>query len=132
MRLKSPTLVLGVPAVRRGDAVGRVIGIARSRAIRTGLVVGVAVAALLGLAAPAWPTDISIYGTTVCTTGDQTVGWTIVNAAPAIPMTISYVVASIGSQQYTTTGWTPVVAGDASTGAITVVPAGVSGLLVLN
>jgi LPXTG-motif cell wall-anchored protein len=100
--------------------------------MRAGLVIGVAIAALLGFAAPAWPTDVSIYGQTLCTTGDQTVNWTITNAAPTIGMTISYVVASIGPQQYTTTGWNPSVPGDASTNATTLVPAGVSGQLVLN
>ncbi|MGZ7011469.1 MAG: LPXTG cell wall anchor domain-containing protein [Ilumatobacteraceae bacterium] len=105
-------------------------GIARSRAGRLGLVAGVAVAAVVGMSAPAFAHNTAVHGTVTCDS-DHVVHWQIANYEDQ-PMTIESAVALVGQQSYPVTGYTSPVAGNSFTDATTIVPNAVGGTITLT
>ena len=105
-------------------------GFARSRAGRLGLVAGVAVAAVVGMSAPAFAHNTAVHGTVSCD-GDHVVHWQIANYEDQ-PMTIVSAVAAIGAQTYPVTGYTSPVANNSYTDAYTTVPDSVGGTITMT
>jgi LPXTG-motif cell wall-anchored protein len=112
--------------------VKRVAGIARSRAGRLGLVAGVAVATVVGFAAPAFAHHTSVRGSVECSNGDHLVHWDIQNDEIDQPMTIVSATASVGNQNYPVVGYTSPVANGDFTSATTTVPNAVGGTITLT
>jgi LPXTG-motif cell wall-anchored protein len=110
--------------------VNRVLGIARSRAGRVGLVAGLVATGVFALAAPASAHNAAVSGTTSCSDGTHVVHWTIGNDWPT-PMTIASATAKIGNQSYAVTGYANPVS-MAGTTATSVVPGGTSGTITLS
>ena len=115
-----------------GDVVKRVIEIARSRTGRFGLVIGVAVAALLGFAAPAYAHHPVLSGFTTCSDGVHVVHWSIGNSEANATMNIQTATATIGAQSYAVTGYSTPVGDSGTTSATTLVPGGTTGTITLT
>jgi LPXTG-motif cell wall-anchored protein len=95
-------------------------------------VAGIAVASLVGLAAPAYAHHTSVRGSVECSNGDHLVHWDIQNDESDQPMTIVSATASVGGQSYPVVGYTSPVATLAYTSATTTVPNGVGGTITLT
>jgi LPXTG-motif cell wall-anchored protein len=123
---------IGVAVFGREFAVKRLFGIGRSRAGRVGLVAGVVVAALGGLALPAYAHHAIVSGSTVCANNDHVITWSIGNNRDDELMTIESATATINGQSYAVTGYTSPVGFSGTTTATTVVPGPVTGTITLS
>jgi LPXTG-motif cell wall-anchored protein len=112
--------------------VKRVVGIARGRAGRAGLVAGVVVAAVVGLSAPAFAHYSTQSGQTSCSDGAHVITWSIHNSESNQKMTIDSATAVAGGQSYAVTGYAQPVDFSGTTSATTVVPGGTTGTAVLT
>jgi hypothetical protein len=110
----------------------RGFGIARGRALRASLIIGVVTATLVALAAPAWACDVIVSGTTTCTDGAHVVTWTFQNSESDKMMSINYALAATPSHMYTVSGWSPTVGFNGSTSATTTVPGNDAGPLNID
>jgi LPXTG-motif cell wall-anchored protein len=123
---------IGAAVFGREFAVKRLFGIGRSRAGRVGLVAGVVVAALGGLALPAYAHHAIVSGSTVCANNDHVITWSIGNNRDDELMTIESATATINGQSYAVTGYTSPVGFSGTTTATTVVPGPVTGTITLS
>src|SRR5260221_9158485 len=100
-----------------GTSVRRVLAFARSRAARIGLVGGVVIAVVIGLAAPAWPCSASATGSTACAGTDHAVQWSLTNGPLGGTMVVGTIVVQLGSHFYTATGFAATVPNSGTTTA---------------
>ena len=113
----------------------RALGLLRSRAVQAGLVGGMVVAVLLGLAAPAWPCTASVVGTVTCSNVDHVATWTLANGPVGGTMLVGTVTEQIGPDFYNVTGFTPTVLPNGTTSGTSTIAGfetNLSGLLTLS
>jgi Fibronectin type III domain len=118
-----------------GTSVRRVLAFARSRIVQVGLVVGVVISVVLGLAAPAWPCTANAFGTTACSNTDHAVSWSLSNGPVGGTMVVGTIVVQHGTLFYTANGFAATVPPSGTTTATSVIPgyaSNLTGMLMLS
>jgi len=108
--------------------VNRGVGAARTSMVRAGLISGLAFAAILAFAAPAWADVATVRGTATCANAHPVIQWTLTNGSAGTPMLVGTASAQIGADSFAATGFAGSVDANGSTSATSVVPSFATGL----